>query len=378
MIVHRWDIVMVAGCNLRCTYCATAHGSFGRQAEGVMSLETAEALAEWIARCADPSHAKVRLGFGGGETFLHFDRFIGICDLIVGVSRAKGVRVHIHVTTNGVLLDEARLRKLAKRGIDLTFSIDGPEEVHDMNRRTAAGERTFKPAYGNWRRYRTLARTMKPSPRSSIRSVFTQESGPLRKICDYWLRQGVPLQEIAPANASRLNGLAGQGSGKRIQDGYFKGLREWALEQADACTAMTFLGGYRGPRSVYTGWRRLLLGTEKQFCTPAQGVLAVGCDGGLYPCEPYIGVAQWKLGDLFNGLDSGKVAAFVASCVRAQTHCEGCRHRLACEKVCFGLIATDTPLQNVKRSCRGLAKRDARITEQSFRKLMRNSGTGGS
>ena len=373
MIVHLWRIVAVAGCNLRCAYCATAHGSFG-QAERVMSLKTAKALAERIVQYADPVRATVSLGFGGGETFLHFDRFIKIHDLIVKSCHAKGIRVQTLVATNGVLLDEARLQKLVKRRIDLGFSIDGPEDVHDANRRTAAGQGTFQTAFANWQRYRAL--TQSSSPEGSIHSMFSLKSGALKDICAFWLQQGIPLNDVVPVNPSPFSDAADHRNVKRIQDAYLKGLRKWALEQADTCTAMTFLRDYRGPKGIFEGWRKLLLEEESGFCTPAQGVLGVGCDGSIYPCETYISVPQYRLGNLFDGIDAEKVSAFVKCCEAAKTHCEGCRHRMACGKTCFGFVATDTPSQNVKRGCRMIAKRYARILEESFRKLMRNNGRG--
>jgi len=375
MGIYRWDIVMVHDCNLRCAYCATAHGNFG-QAEKVMSLETAKALAERIVQYADSTRMTVSLGFGGGESFLHFDHFITIYDLIANACHAKGIRVQTLVATNGTLLDEARFQKLITRRINLGFSIDGPEDVHDANRRTAGGQGTFQTAFANWQRYRVLMQEEGSSPEGFIHSMFSLKSGALKDICAFWLQQGIPLNDVVPVNPSRFSDAADRRNVKHIQDAYLKGLREWALEQAGTCTAMTFLRDYRGPKGIFEGWRRLLLGEENTFCTPARGVLGVGCDGDLYPCEPYIGISQWKLGDLFNGIDAEKVSAFVKCCEDAQAHCEGCRHRKVCGKACFGIVATDTPSQNVKRGCRTVAKRDARIMEESFRKLMRNKNRG--
>ena len=373
--IPRWHIVMVTGCNLRCTYCATEHGRFGQAKEGVMSLKTANVLAERIVQCVAPSEASVVLEFGGGETFLHFDRFIKIHDLIVRACRTKGVQVSFHVTTNGVLLNEDRLQKLAKRRINLSFSIDGPEAVHDVNRRSALDQSTFKTAFGNWQRYRLLTQTTQSSHLSSVHSVFTMNSGTLQDICNYWAGQGIPLAEIAPANVSRFSTSAQRKEAKCVLRQFMKGLRETAMEQAETCSAMTFLSDYRGPQSIFMGWSRLLQGREKHFCTPAQGILAVGHGGDIYPCEAYIGMPQWRLGDLLNGIDVGKVSEFSESYAQARAHCEGCQHRQVCDKPCFAIVATDTPLQNVKQRCK-MAKQDARIIEASFKKLMRSKGRG--
>ena len=369
LAVRRWHVVMIAGCNLRCSYCATDHGRFGRS-EGVMSLKTAETLADRIAQCLDPERGETVVEFGGGETFLQFDLFIRLCDLIGRACRKRGGRARIQVTTNGVLLNEERLSKLARRRIGLVFSIDGPEHVHDAARRTVSGRPTFRAAFASWKRYQALVRRIKPAPTCAVRSVFSADSEHVRLISDFWIQHGVFVQELVPANASHFGDQACRQQAKGVGAVFLKGLREWAHAQARSCTAMTFLSDYRGPQVIFNGWQRLLLGQEKTFCTPARGTLAVGHDGAVYPCEPYIGVPRWRLGDIFQGVDAGKIAAFVESCAQAEAHCVGCEHLLACEKPCFGLIATDTPAQNVKRHCR-VAKRVSRIVEGSFCRMLR-------
>ena len=371
--IHDWQIVMVADCNLRCPHCATKHGRYGRR-RGVMRLETAARLAEQMIAHRHPDGRPTVLSFGGGETFLDFDRFIRIADILLKKARTAQAPIRIDVTTHGGLLNERRLRQLAQRHINLGFSIDGPESVHDNNRRTAAGVGTFRSAFANWVRYRNICRTTSSSANCSMHSVFLAQDGSLRDLIEFWLEQDVLLPKIQPINHSRFETAAQRNAVRRIQQRYEEDLRAWAMDQAGRCSVPDFLSRYRGPALIYQGWKRLLLETEKPVCTPGRGVLAVHYNGDLYPCEAYIGVDRWKLGDLVRGLKTSRLAAFTAQCQRAEAVCRACDSRIPCEKTCLATIATETPLQNVRRHCK-LAQRIAHITQESYERLLRPTTT---
>jgi uncharacterized protein len=341
-----------------------------------MDAKTGERLAEVIAQALDPKCPEAVVSFGGGETFLQFDRFIRLADLIRARCRARGGQVRLVVTTNGVLLDEGRLRKLARRRIGLSFSLDGPETVHDAARRDASGRRTFLRAFRNWSRYRRMIQALPEAPPCRINGVFGEHSGSLPDLARFWLANGVPLQEIVAVNPSRFNKTGRRQGTERAQARFVTGLREWGLEQVARCTPGNFLGEYRGPGVLFKGWQRLFAEQEKGFCTPGRGMLAVGPDGALYPCEAYIGLKRRRVGDVFGGLDSGRMKAFVAGCAKAEAICEGCSRRMACEKPCLAIRADLSPARNVARVCL-FARKVADVTQETFDMLMRKDAGGG-
>ena len=367
-VVRDWHVVLVAGCNLRCSYCATNFGKFGRPS-GVMDLRTAAQLADRIAETLDPEQRETRVSFGGGETFLNFDRFIELADLIRKRCQKRGGHARLSVTTNGVLLDEARLRKLARRRIGLAFSIDGPEKIHDTARRDITGRKTFRRAFGNWSRYRAIIRNLPDAPVCNINCVFGPHSGSFGELMKFWIDQGVPLIEVVAVNHSQFETAEHRRATVRARARYVQGLGEWAREQARHCSASDFLSRYRGPLILYTAWRRLFTGQEKMLCTPGRGMLAVGHDGVLYPCEAYIGLDQRQIGDIFSGIDHKRFAPYVAECVKAEAFCAACDRREACEKPCLALMTKASPRQNVRRAC-PFAKRVTDLSRKTFEILM--------
>ncbi len=125
-------------CNLRCAFCYV--GSL-LNVEGAWRQE----LPLDVLRRAFPTRDGLRINLTGGEIFMRKDMMD-----VLALFRDKGY-VCGYLTTNGVLIDEARaeaLADLAAAGFlrHISVSIDGPGPIHDAARgvagtfeRTAAG-----------------------------------------------------------------------------------------------------------------------------------------------------------------------------------------------------------------------------------------------
>lgn len=132
-------------CNLRCEFCYVG---------ALLNLE-----GEWrqeltldVLRRAFPDRSGLQINLTGGEIFMRKD-IMEVLDAFRGKGYVCG-----YLTTNGVLIDDARadaLSDLARAGFlrHISVSIDGPGEVHDTARgvkgtfeRTAAGLRRLQAA----------------------------------------------------------------------------------------------------------------------------------------------------------------------------------------------------------------------------------------
>ena len=366
--VANWRVAMVAACNLRCGYCVTGQGTFGN-AVGVMEESTAEKLAQWIADAIPPTTRTTQVIFGGGETFLHYARFLTFVDLIEARCKEQGATAAIHVATNGVLLNEDRLQELAKRRIGLGFSIDGPEHLHDALRRDAAGKATFRTAFANWARYRELAEAARPPISCELNGVFGPHGGSLRDVADFWIGEGLNLVAVKPVNLTRFDTPAQAEAAERARAVYMEGLDDWAMDQAGKYSSTDFLAEYRGPLVIFEGWQRLLLDQERNPCTPGRGLLGVGHDGAFYPCDAYIGLEREKIGDVWNGIDAKALRDALSRFAQADAECAGCPTRKDCGKPCKAVIPGLSPLENLKRECAS-ACATGMLLRRSFELLM--------
>ncbi len=127
-------------CNLRCAMCTTCY-------EVPRELETGEILgiidqaALWGVRVFNPL---------GGEPFVR-------PDLETILAHAACKDFHVTLTTNGTLIDRRRANLLAAippEKLHMSFSLDGPEPVHDAIR----GPGTFQRALEGYRQLRQADR----------------------------------------------------------------------------------------------------------------------------------------------------------------------------------------------------------------------------
>lgn len=116
------QVEVTSYCNAACVYCP--HTVYqGQWTSRHMSLATFAKLL--------PSFARTRLVYlqGWGEPLLNPDFFSM-------VSMAKDAGCQVGTTTNGMLLDDGKIRRLVESGLDLVaFSLAGVGEHHEVCRR---------------------------------------------------------------------------------------------------------------------------------------------------------------------------------------------------------------------------------------------------
>ena len=140
-------------CNLVCSYCAYANKTDGpmqrHHSNKMMTWETAkEAIDMFFKNSIDCT--EVSMSFYGGEPVIAFDL------VKKSVEYAKklflGKKLSFNMTTNATLLNDDVINYLLDNEFSLLFSIDGPEAIHDINRRRADGTGSFKSAFSNLRK----------------------------------------------------------------------------------------------------------------------------------------------------------------------------------------------------------------------------------
>ena len=124
-------VIVLNQCNLKCVMCPyhspkyKPHQTSGYFDERkALTLETFKKVAEYAAS------RKVSLQFGQIEEVLMHKQFFDFLD----ISKEFGVP-QVHVTTNGVLLDQAKALRLAESGVtSVMFSVDSvnPETYHEI------------------------------------------------------------------------------------------------------------------------------------------------------------------------------------------------------------------------------------------------------
>lgn len=119
-------------CNLRCKYCVYS-GSYSNRVHTNkrMNFEIAKKAVDYYY-----AHSKnteiASISFYGGEPLLEFEmikKVVAYCE-----KKFAGKQLNINMTTNATLLTVEIMEFLQSHKVNLTISLDGPEEVHNEGR----------------------------------------------------------------------------------------------------------------------------------------------------------------------------------------------------------------------------------------------------
>ncbi|EYE87370.1 hypothetical protein Q428_13670 [Fervidicella metallireducens AeB] len=128
-------LILTQSCNLKCKYC------FVVQKPRSMSLEVAKDAADFLARNATEQRERPSINFFGGEPLIRWEEVI--VPLTLYIRSKYGNNYQLSMTTNGVLLDEAKLEFMKAHGIGFMVSIDGNKKTQDLNRPCSDGRSSF-------------------------------------------------------------------------------------------------------------------------------------------------------------------------------------------------------------------------------------------
>jgi uncharacterized protein len=144
-------VKIASRCNLACDYCYMyEHADQGWRAQPtLMSADTRRRLAERIGEYArDAGLERLVVVFHGGEPLLAGAERISETARWIKDSLPPTAKVDFSLQTNGTLLDEDALVRLAAEDISISLSIDGPQGANDLHRLDHGGRSSFDKTIG--------------------------------------------------------------------------------------------------------------------------------------------------------------------------------------------------------------------------------------
>ena len=124
--INKVDVILTAGCNLRCSYCYQNDKKARR-----MDWDTLRAAVDLVLASERP---EVSLLFVGGEPLLEFDqirRAVGYAE----AHRQAWKRIRYEIITNGVLVRDEHLDFLVDHDFEVQLSFDGVTPAQDLRGR---------------------------------------------------------------------------------------------------------------------------------------------------------------------------------------------------------------------------------------------------
>lgn len=137
-------IVVTNRCNLGCIYC---HAEAGKAIDMTldMSVETAYRAVDFFFSVPQLEGKKdFYLEFQGGECLLRWDLITATMDYALAKARERGMNARFTVCTNLTTLTDEIAQEIARRGVQVSSSLDGPKCVHDRQRPFQSGQGSYQ------------------------------------------------------------------------------------------------------------------------------------------------------------------------------------------------------------------------------------------
>ena len=136
-------LIVTLRCNESCVYChASRAGMDAVQTD--MSRATAERSIDLILQSPNPN---LTIEFQGGEPLVAFDVVKHAIAYANEKNKSVGKQLEFTMVTNLSLMDEEKLSYLLENRVQLCTSIDGPEHLHDGQRKLPGASAHTKATY---------------------------------------------------------------------------------------------------------------------------------------------------------------------------------------------------------------------------------------
>lgn len=316
-------------CDLRCKYCFYADVADHRDIRnyGIMNESTTEALISRAFECADP---EVTFAFQGGEPTLaglnYFRHFVSRTKEL----NTKNIQVNFALQTNGMSITEEMAAFFAENRFLLGVSLDGPKDIHDMNRVGPSGMGSYKTIKQHIRLLE------KHKVDFNILTVVNRAVAKHpKKIYQYLVKEGYRYLQFIPC----------------LDDfGEPHGSSAYALTPKDygqfLCTLFDhwyrdFKTGKRISIRMFDNILHILLGMPPESCDMVglcSANTVIEADGSVYPCDFYV-LDQWKLGmiqdtPLMEMITGDTARDFIEISKPRHEKCQSCDYLPVCRSGC--------------------------------------------
>lgn len=314
-------------CNLACRYCFAEEGEYhhGHGSRSFMSAEVGKKAIDFLIENSG-NRRNLEIDFFGGEPTLNFKVVKEIVEYGRSLEEKHNKNFRFTLTTNGIALNDDMIEFCNKEMANVVLSCDGRKEVNDYMRPFPTGKGS---AYDiSMPKFIKFAES-RNQDKYYIRGTFTHHNLDFAKDVLHFADLGFKQISVEPVVSEDNDPWA-----IKEEDLPF------VMEQYDELAKEIIKREKEGKGFNFFHFMIDLTGgpcVAKRLsgCGSGTEYLAVTPQGDLYPCHQFVGVDEYLLGNVFDGIEKNEICDEFKLCnVYAKDHCKECFARFYCSGGC--------------------------------------------
>ncbi len=310
-------------CNLRCKYCFASTGDFGKGRK-LMTFETGKKAIDFLLE-KSLDRKNLELDFFGGEPLMNFDVVKQIVEYARSREAEYGKKFRFTITTNGVLLDDDKIDFINREMSNVVLSIDGRKEVNDYMRKRVDGSGCYDkimPAFKKLVEKRG-------DKEYYVRGTFTKNNLDFSNDVFDLYNNGFDQISVEPVVCEASADYAITEKELPAIFNEYERLAERILENEKKGKKFNFfhfmLDLDQGPCAI----KRL------RGCGCGNDYVAITPDGDIYPCHQFVGIEEFKMGNIDEGTFDTKMKSYFSKThVYTKPECKKCWAKFYCSGGC--------------------------------------------
>lgn len=310
-------------CNLACRYCFAGEGEYHGKRE-MMPLEIGKKAVDFLI-AKSGSRKQLEIDFFGGEPLMNFDVVKEIVLYAKEREVETGKKFRFTITTNGILLNDDNMAFINEHMYNVVLSIDGRESVHDYMRPTSNGKGSYQHVLP---KFIEMANS-REGKSYYVRGTFTSHNLDFSKDVLHLVDLGFDQISVEPVVAPDE---ADYSITKENLPVIFKEYEELTNQMLDyrkqgkPFNFFHFNIDLTGGPCIYK---------RTTGCGAGCEYLAVSPGGELYPCHQFVGINEFKLGSLDEGIIKNEIVErFQNTHVYTKDTCKNCWAKFYCGGGC--------------------------------------------
>ena len=310
-------------CNLKCKYCFAEEGEYHGH-RSLMSIEVGKKAIDFII--ANSKHRKnIEIDFFGGEPLMNWEMVKQTVTYAREKEKETGKNFRFTMTTNGMLLNDEIIDYLNENMHNVVLSLDGRKEVNDNMRQTINGKGSYDIILPKFKKL-----VEKRGNKSYyLRGTFTHHNLDFSEDVKHMKELGFDEVSVEPVVAPNEMdyALTTEDVPKLCKE--YEKLAKYILtktRQEDGFNFFHFMVDLEGGPCIHKRLAGCGSGTEYLAVTP---------EGDLYPCHQFVGMDEFKMGNVEDGVTNVNLRKKFEKCnVYSKDECKSCWAKFFCSGGC--------------------------------------------